>query len=90
MLLLCDIFSTGYSAAYNARRLLDEDDERAIKLKKDGVVVVFGCGPVSRNFTMVLLSCRLGALLRLDMTKVAGRRNLEREEGIWTLLKADN
>jgi threonine dehydrogenase-like Zn-dependent dehydrogenase len=48
MLLLGDILPTGYSAAHNARRLLDEDDERDTKLTvKDGVAVVMGCGPVS-------------------------------------------
>jgi len=45
MLLLCDILPTGYSCAYNGRRLLDEDDKDAGI--KDGVAVVIGCGPVS-------------------------------------------
>ncbi|WVR04915.1 hypothetical protein IAU60_001927 [Kwoniella sp. DSM 27419] len=45
MLLLGDILPTGYSAAHNARRLLDEDDEREDMSVKDGVAVVIGCGP---------------------------------------------
>ncbi|OCF31448.1 hypothetical protein I316_06850 [Kwoniella heveanensis BCC8398] len=46
MLLMGDILPTGYSCAYNARRLLDEDDERVDLTVKDGVAVVIGCGPV--------------------------------------------
>ncbi|WWC96485.1 hypothetical protein V866_003353 [Kwoniella sp. B9012] len=42
MLLMADILPTGYSAAANARSLLDGPGEK----KKDGVCVVIGCGPV--------------------------------------------
>lgn len=48
MLLMCDILPTGYSSAFHARRLLDEDDDREFKGEvKEGVAVVIGCGPVS-------------------------------------------
>lgn len=47
MLLLADILSTGFSCAHNARRLLDEDDERDDWMQHEGVAVVYGCGPVS-------------------------------------------
>nr|XP_019045276.1 alcohol dehydrogenase [Kwoniella bestiolae CBS 10118]OCF24206.1 alcohol dehydrogenase [Kwoniella bestiolae CBS 10118] len=44
MLLMADILPTGYSAAANARNLLDAG--LAGEGKKDGVCVVIGCGPV--------------------------------------------
>jgi hypothetical protein len=50
-LLLCDILPTGYSAAYNARRLADEHRDVGVEggaVVKGGVAVVIGCGPVSR------------------------------------------
>ncbi|WWC71078.1 uncharacterized protein I206_105031 [Kwoniella pini CBS 10737] len=43
MLLMADILPTGYSAASNARSLLDGPEG---KNRKDGVCVVIGCGPV--------------------------------------------
>lgn len=54
-LMLADILPTGYSTAYNARRLADEDrttwgpGEESVsgEMKKGGVCVVIGCGPVS-------------------------------------------
>lgn len=53
-LLMTDILPTGYSCAFNARRLLDDDmDEpwslKSVvegKVKPKGVAVVIGCGPV--------------------------------------------
>ena len=44
MLLLSDIFSTGYSCAYNAKKLLDEAPIEEII--PGSVAVVYGCGPV--------------------------------------------
>nr|XP_018262019.1 alcohol dehydrogenase [Kwoniella dejecticola CBS 10117]OBR84177.1 alcohol dehydrogenase [Kwoniella dejecticola CBS 10117] len=53
MLLMADILPTGYSAAANARALLDgsasfssEEEKDTSKKKRDGVCVVIGCGPV--------------------------------------------
>ncbi|WVQ84960.1 hypothetical protein IAT38_007124 [Cryptococcus sp. DSM 104549] len=46
MLLMADILPTGYSAAWNAWRLLDTGGERGGKGEKRGVCVVVGCGPV--------------------------------------------
>lgn len=53
-LLMTDILPTGYSCAFNARRLLDDDmeapwsiaDLQAGRVKPKGVAVVIGCGPV--------------------------------------------
>lgn len=53
-LLMTDILPTGYSAAMNARRLLDDPlvepwtlkDAEQGKVAKKGVAVVVGCGPV--------------------------------------------
>lgn len=55
-LLLTDILPTGYSAAFNARRLLDDGwltgaqwtlaDAEAGRAPKAGTAVVLGCGPV--------------------------------------------
>lgn len=53
-LLMTDILPTGYSCAFNARRLLDDDmdapwsiaDLQAGDVKPKGVAVVIGCGPV--------------------------------------------
>lgn len=53
-LLMTDILPTGYSAAMNARRLLDDPlvdawtlkDAEAGTVPKKGVAVVIGCGPV--------------------------------------------
>lgn len=51
--LMTDILPTGYSTAMNARRLADEDRTpsgpqvaEGGPLKKEGVCVVIGCGPV--------------------------------------------
>jgi threonine dehydrogenase-like Zn-dependent dehydrogenase len=52
MLLMADILPTGYSVAWHARRLADEDREplgAAQEKDKGGVCVVVGCGPVSRG-----------------------------------------
>jgi threonine dehydrogenase-like Zn-dependent dehydrogenase len=58
MLLMADILPTGYSVAWHARRLADEDREPlgadgglsgAQEKHKGGVCVVVGCGPVSRR-----------------------------------------
>ncbi|RSH82824.1 hypothetical protein EHS25_005814 [Saitozyma podzolica] len=55
MLLMADILPTGYSVAWHARRLADEDRESlgadgglsgAQEKRKGGVCVVVGCGPV--------------------------------------------
>lgn len=47
MLLMADILPTGYSAAWNAWRLLDWGEERGGKGERKGICVVVGCGPVS-------------------------------------------
>lgn len=49
MLIMTDILPTGYSAAYNARKLLGEEwgSKDLGKDGKKGVCVVMGCGPVS-------------------------------------------
>ena len=49
MLIMTDILPTGYSAAYNARKLLGDDwaAAGADASGKKGVCVVMGCGPVS-------------------------------------------
>lgn len=46
MLLMADILPTGYSAAWNAWRLLDRGGERGGKGEKKDICVVVGCGPV--------------------------------------------
>ncbi|BEJ07923.1 hypothetical protein CcaverHIS641_0500080 [Cutaneotrichosporon cavernicola] len=48
LILMTDILPTGYSTAMNARRLLDEarPDDKTVPLRKEGVCVVIGCGPV--------------------------------------------
>ncbi|KIR32181.1 alcohol dehydrogenase [Cryptococcus deuterogattii MMRL2647] len=46
MLLMADILPTGYSAAWNAWRLLDWGEERGGKGERKGICVVVGCGPV--------------------------------------------
>ncbi|KAK8858877.1 hypothetical protein IAR55_003108 [Kwoniella newhampshirensis] len=47
MLLMADILPTGYSAAWNAWKLLDMGGgERGGKGERKGVCVVIGCGPV--------------------------------------------
>ncbi|ODN74064.1 hypothetical protein L202_07533 [Cryptococcus amylolentus CBS 6039] len=46
MLLMADILPTGYSAAYNAWKLLGWGEEKGGKAEKRGVCVVVGCGPV--------------------------------------------
>lgn len=48
MLIMTDILPTGYSAAYNARKLLGEEwgSKDLDKDGKKGVCVVMGCGPV--------------------------------------------
>ncbi|UOH85445.1 hypothetical protein LQV05_002269 [Cryptococcus neoformans] len=46
MLLMADILPTGYSAAWNAWRLLDWGGERGGKGERRGICVVVGCGPV--------------------------------------------
>lgn len=50
-LMLADILPTGFSVAYNAKRLADEERELLSQQggSKEGVVVVIGCGPVSRD-----------------------------------------
>ena len=53
VLLMTDILPTGYSIAMNARRLADEDRDRAQREKR-GICVVLGCGPVSRNASLGL------------------------------------
>jgi threonine dehydrogenase-like Zn-dependent dehydrogenase len=71
MLLLCDIFSTGFSCAHNARRLLDEDDEREVwSVKPDSVAVIFGCGPVGL--------CAISSALTMFTTVFATDPNPER------------
>ena len=48
LILMADIFPTGYSTAMNARRLADEDREYLASTKVKGdVAVVVGAGPVS-------------------------------------------
>lgn len=55
MLIMTDILPTGYSAAYNARKLLGEDwtAAGADASGKKGVCVVLGCGPVSFSHELV-------------------------------------
>lgn len=50
MLIMTDILPTGYSAAYNARKLLGEEwgSKDVGQDGKKGVCVVMGCGPVRR------------------------------------------
>jgi hypothetical protein len=71
MLLMADILPTGYSVAWHARRLADEDrvplgaDGRlsgAQEKDKGGVCVVVGCGPVSRRSKFRGLSGRYWAV----------------------------
>ena len=45
MVLMTDILPTGYSTAMNARRLADEG-RSGEAMKKEGVCLVIGCGPV--------------------------------------------
>jgi threonine dehydrogenase-like Zn-dependent dehydrogenase len=54
MLIMTDILPTGYSAAYNARKLLGEEwgIAGAEDSGKKGVCVVMGCGPVRLNGTL--------------------------------------
>lgn len=57
MLIMTDILPTGYSAAYNARKLLGEEwgGSGGVKEKK-GVCVVMGCGPVRPRILGLILS----------------------------------
>jgi threonine dehydrogenase-like Zn-dependent dehydrogenase len=77
-LLMTDILPTGYSCAYNARRLLDEDsdapwslaDLKAGKVPRKGVAVVIGCGPVGL--------CAISSALTLFETVFATDLNASR------------
>ena len=61
MILMTDILPTGYSTAMNARRLANEEgtpfgpqDTKGGGLKKEGVCVVIGCGPVRASLVLHL------------------------------------
>lgn len=64
-IIMTDILPTGYSTAWNARRLADEgrhwgmEDMLAGTVEKKGICVVIGCGPVSFK----LVHCRFSVTL---------------------------
>lgn len=72
LLLLADILPTGYSAAYNARHMLDDHQVqppqdfvqgRVVQPQgKKGVAVVVGCGPVSITNWVALRGWELSSL----------------------------
>lgn len=66
MLIMTDILPTGYSAAYNARKLLGEEwgSKDLDKDGKKGVCVVMGCGPVRQVPAQTSYPLRAGAQTR--------------------------
>ena len=82
MLLLANIFSTGFSCAHSVKRVLDENDERDDWTQKEGVAVVYGCGPVSTAYTLELKRqvglCAISSARTMFTRVYATYRNPER------------